>query len=729
MAELIDVLRADPALAGLGEPDLAELVAVMRVSEVPAGGTLIEQGAAGDQLHLLLEGQAEISSWTPDAEQELGQAGPGSWLGLLALVDDAPRSATVTATSAVQVASLSREAYQQLSGARPALAVALQLALGAQLARDFRRLARRVRHELAQGQQVVADEVKEYDVVVIGGGPVGTCYAAWVKQRRPQTRIAIVEKRRGPGFKIGESLLAPALMSFLSIGVKMPVLRRLFNEKFGLHFWWTGTESTTLEAHINGSEFDETFQVERRMLEILLLNVARRAGIHVYQDTRVDLKKEDLVGPVKRLRCIGPGDRTSILETKVVCDATGPASVVARALKLYTKEVDSFQTNAYFAYFRKKVDPDVEGWDVTATRHICIPEGWLWFIELASWEKASEANLTRMVDHLLDHPDGRDEDYPSRFELAEKFDCPTEQWISIGVVPRADMDSARDLPLEERFQHYVDKYPGLKRIMDGYELVHDAYPGHRSYRSFVKMVHAAQRVSGDGWLAVGDAAFFLNPLFSPGMSAGTTVAHIGAIETIKALDSGDFSAEAFAGYERVAQGVYSSLLRENEVYYQSYKHPVSYERVWLMKFASQTPHLRRLQGLFDGLAREGGRLEDLAKAGPPPPFAYDDPIVRVPMLEIQALARADEAAGVDPAETAQKIKAIADAFIEGVRSAPGFDEFPVGRMMMDYDDRLERVEGKVYDPPLPTRRCPECQSTILVSLTRCPVCARPRDTP
>lgn len=243
----------------------------------------------------------------------------------------------------------------------------------------------------------------------------------------------------------------------------------------------------------------------------------------------------------------------------------------------------------------------------------------------------------------------------------------------------------------------------------------------------MKMVHTAQRVSGDGWLAVGDAAYFVNPLFSPGMSAGATVAHIGAIQTVIALNSGDHSAEAFAGYETVAQGVWSSLLRENEVYYHSYKHPVSYERVWLMKFASQTPQLNRLQGLFDGLAREGGKLEDLAKAGPPPPFAYDDPIVRVPMLEIQALARADEMADIDPAETAEKIKVIADAFIETVRANPAFAEFKAGRMMMDYDNDLNRVEGKPYDPPLPTRRCPTCTSTILVSLTRCPVCGRDRD--
>lgn len=727
MTALTDTLAADRNLASLSEADRGALADAMTVRDFADGDVLAREHEAGDTLYLVLDGQIVISAAPSGVSQELGRLGPGEWFGLLAVLDDEPRSATATAAGPVQVAALSRADYFRLCDQGDDLAVGLQLTLGAQLARDFRRLARRVRDEVARkgGRSV---PVQDYDVAVIGGGPMGLCYAMWVKQKRPQTRVAVIEKRNSPGFKIGESLLAPALMSFLSVGINMPTMRRLFNEKFGLHFWWTGEESTTLECHINGSEFDETFQVERRVLETLLFAQARRTGVHVYRDTRVNLHKEDLEGPVKRLHCEGP-DGGMIINARLVCDASGPASVVPRTLGLYTKDVDSFQTNSYFGYFRKKTDADVEGWDVTATRHICIPEGWLWFIELASWEQAPDENLEAMVEHLLDLPDGPDEDYPNRFELAEKFNCPTEQWISIGVVPRADVDTARDLPIEERFQHYVDKYPGLKRIMDNYELVVDSYKGHRTYRGFTKMVHATKQASGDGWIAVGDAAFFVNPLFSPGMSAGGTVAFIGALETVKALDAGDLSAAAFANFERVAQGVFASLLRENEAYYRSYRHPVSYERTWLLKFASQTEQLNRLRMLFEHLRNEGGRLEDLAKQGPPPPHGYMDPVVGVPVQQIVDIMRADEAEGIDPGETAEKVKVICDEFIEGVRQKPGFESFMAGAMMMDYDDMLNRVEGKPYNPPLDTRRCPtpECQSTILTSLAVCPVCGTDRD--
>jgi len=721
VSTLTDLLAADRNLAGVGDDDRGALASAMTVTDVSGGDVLARESEVGDTLYVVLSGQVAVTS----AGRELGRLGEGEWFGLLAVLDDEPRSATVTAVGDIQVASLSRDDYNRLAEQSPGLSVGLQLTLGSQLARDFRRLARHVRDEVARTAEG-GIPTQDYDVVVIGGGPMGLCYSMWVKQRRPQTRICVIEKRSSPGFKIGESLLAPALMCFLSVGLNMPTMRRLFNEKFGLHFWWTGEQSTTLEEHINGSEFDETFQVERRVLETALMNVARRSGVHIYRDTRVNVTKESLEGPVKRLHCEGP-DGEMVVNASIVCDATGPASVIPRTLGLYTKDVDSFQTNSYFGYFRKKTDADVDGWDVTATRHICIPEGWLWFIELASWEQAPDENLEAMIDHLIDLPEGRDEDYPTRFELAEKFNCPTEQWISIGVVPRADVDTAADLPIDERFQHYVDKYPGLKRIMDNYELVEDSYKGHRRYRGFTKMVHAAKQASGDGWLAVGDAGFFVNPLFSPGMSAGGTVAFAGAMDTIKALDAGDFSAASFSNFERIAQGVFASLLRENEVYYRAYRHPVSYERTWLLKFASQTEQLNRLRMMFEGLDREGGRLEDLAKMGPPPPHGYMDPVVGPVMQQIMEIMREDEAAGIDPGETAEKVKVICDEFIEGVRQKPGFDTFRAGRMMMDYDDQLNRVEGKPYDPPLKTRRCPECTSTILTALTRCPVCGRDRD--
>ena len=51
----------------------------------------------------------------------------------------------------------------------------------------------------------------DYDVVVIGGGPAGTAFATWVKRNRPETSVALLDKRAKPGYKIGESTITFSL--------------------------------------------------------------------------------------------------------------------------------------------------------------------------------------------------------------------------------------------------------------------------------------------------------------------------------------------------------------------------------------------------------------------------------------------------------------------------------------------------------------------------------------
>src|SRR5436853_135449 len=328
---------------------------------------------------------------------------------------------------------------------------------------------------------------KEYDVTVIGGGPPGIGSATWVKKNRPQTRIAIVEKRAKPGYKIGESTRAPSVDSMLSLGPDMPMMRRLFQNKLGLHFWWTGPDSDEVGTHINASDFDETFQLERRVLETMLLKTGERHGIDVYRGTEVDIDSSEVEGPTKEIRATGP-------------DA----------------------------------------------------------------ESAS---------------------YPTRCELSEQFGCPVEEYTSIGVVVRADVDTALDLPAEQRFQHYVDRYPGFTKIMDCYELIPDAYDNHPTYAAYMDLVHRSTQCAGDGWVAVGDAAFFVNPFLSPGLAYGAALAHLAAQNAVKALEAGDVSRAAFAEYERAATDVFAALIRELEMFYRGFRDSDSYERTQVLKYA------------------------------------------------------------------------------------------------------------------------------------------------
>lgn len=731
--ELREALDQIPALSRLEPDEMNILVGGFQEETIAEGETLVVEGTRGDSLFVVLDGQLSVVTSSDATPRELERLGFGALVGLVSLVDRGARSAAVVAAQPCRVARLSRSEYDALVSRSPSARISLDLAIGAQLARDFRRVAALVSDRIAE-QASLDIPSRTYDVVVIGGGPNGLAYAIWVKQKRPETAIAVVEKQASPGFKIGESTLAASLFALLSLGFTMPMLRRLFNTKFGLHFWWTGPQSDGLEMRVNGSDFDETFQLERRTLETALTEFARRLDIDLYQGTRVKLAAEDLEPELKVLRCEGPDGAAVVLRTRLVCDASGPAAVIPRNLGLYRKDVDSIQTNAYFGYFRKKSEPDIPGWDVTATRHICFPEGWVWFIQIASWERASDENLRRMVAHILDFEDAPDEELPTRFELSERFDCPVDQIVSIGVVPRADLDISAEAPLEERFQQYVDKYPGLKRVLDHYELIEDAYRGRRAFSALIKIAHTSSRFAGDGWLAVGDAAFFVNPLYSPGLAFGMPLAHLAALDTVDALNQAGVSAKAFLRYESAAREAYSAVLADNEMHYRSYRDRDSYERVTVFKFSNNGEGLAQFGDLFADLSITG-RAEELTRDGPPSPVAGGapggsvDPRRNPVVRQIVELARNDEWQGVEPSGTATKIAAVVDEYLAELRASEGFAELGTGRTFADYDDMLVRVEGKDWVPPISTRKCATCESRHVAFLRRCSVCGMPSPAP
>jgi len=456
-----------------------------------------------------------------------------------------------------------------------------------------------------------------------------------------------------------------------------------------------------------------------------MTNLARRLGIDVIENTLARVSDSDIEGPTKILLAEGPdGDRR--YRYKVLCDASGPASVVPRSLGLYTKKLDGLNTNAYYGYFRKRSDPTgIVGWDSASTRHLCFPDGWVWFIELASWEQAPDENLQAMIDHLLDF-EGPDESYLTRRELSERFGCPVEEIFSIGVVPRSDTDESAKLPVEDRFQYYVDKYPGFKRIMDCYELIEGVYANHRSFKAFMRMSHDSERHTGEGWLAVGDAAFFVNPLWSPGLSYGSGSSFVAAQDTIAALDNGDFSRAAFTNYQAHASAVFKEVFKENEMFYRSWADPVSYERIGMMKFT------------FAGYAALSTMLEMIPPGVPRPPVDQPFPETRLPgdpvfgavtfplmidtVAEVVDIMRRGEQNGVDPADTGLKVKEAVDGRIAEMLGSEAMSLAMMNRRLPHYTNDLVRDESAQRDPLSKIWRCPNCRAWNQLKHGRCHVC-------
>lgn len=127
---------------GLESPEQDRLSHILRVYNVPAGHLLFNEGDPAGYLALLLDGRMSVSKKRNDSGSgALYVLAPGKVFGEMALLDQEPRSATVTARTDCQIAVLSRDNFQKLCEERSALSIKLLLGLGRTLSQRLRRVS------------------------------------------------------------------------------------------------------------------------------------------------------------------------------------------------------------------------------------------------------------------------------------------------------------------------------------------------------------------------------------------------------------------------------------------------------------------------------------------------------------------------------------------------------------------------------------------------------------
>ena len=130
-----EIIRRLPLLASLPPEEIDYLAATLRSFEVPAGTLLVQEGAAGDRLYIVLAGQVEIiKALRTDAERSLGWRGPGTFLGEMSLLSETHQStASVRANTTLQLLEMTRADFEALLQRQPGLTRSLLQMLSARL--------------------------------------------------------------------------------------------------------------------------------------------------------------------------------------------------------------------------------------------------------------------------------------------------------------------------------------------------------------------------------------------------------------------------------------------------------------------------------------------------------------------------------------------------------------------------------------------------------------------
>lgn len=392
---------------------------------------------------------------------------------------------------------------------------------------------------------------KSSDVVVVGAGIHSLIYAIHAKKienlgtlhgdHQGSRTITVLEKAASPGYKIGESTLTVFGLWLKTIGIDAPLLWRLFGPKDGLAFYYLGRNDdpedyTSFAANGPPGDFVPTLQIERKISELLLTLFAQRLGVKVMHGHSVDIDGCSISDNSSTIRVKDiETDEEREIAAKLVVDATGRFRRFA-SKESRIKRLDDFNTSAFWAYFEcpgDESDISFDHYESCFTNHICLPEGWAWVIRLPSWEGSSVPNLMRMINHLLDLNEKKTpgDEFPSAYKLAEMFDLKFRWVVSIGFALRSDVVYPEDLSsygsceAERKFTWIVSRYSKMQNLMDQHVLIKDLYGPKSTWFIRKNLTYQSPKVSGKGWIAIGDAVGFTNPLYSPGINAsmGTSI--------------------------------------------------------------------------------------------------------------------------------------------------------------------------------------------------------------
>ncbi len=349
-----------------------------------------------------------------------------------------------------------------------------------------------------------------YDVVVIGAGP-GGCAAASICARGGAS-VLHLERSSEPSFKIGESLMPETYWTMEKMGALDLVREAGFVEKYSVQFYAKSGKASApfYFDSLNDHESSQTWQVHRADFDELLFENGRRYGAECHRGVNVRevlFEDERAAG----IRATSQDGEELEVRSKAIIDASGQGSVLARKFRL-ERESYGFDHASIFTHFEGAFRD--EGRDEGATLILQTDDGssWFWYIPLA------------------------------------------RDVVSVGVVGSVDsLIRSRDAMPHETFFDEVERCPEIKRRIRGARQC-------RPVSVIKDFSYSGHRVAGDGWVLVGDAFGFIDPVYSSGVFLALKSGEMAATAVLEGLAQDDLGEARLSAFQPVLKRGMESVL-------------------------------------------------------------------------------------------------------------------------------------------------------------------------
>ena len=340
-----------------------------------------------------------------------------------------------------------------------------------------------------------------YDVVVVGGGPAGTTFAHLMKNKGHD--VLLVERARHPRFSIGESLLPATMPIWQELGLHQKFEEAGFIRKYGAYFDFHDGDAPEYfhfpDAVLSKSPY--SYEVPRAEFDKVLWDAALDAGVHALDKTAV--RKFEVEGQ----RVTGVTVRTEDGEEKTIharlaADCSGRASLLGRQLGIREKD-EALDKVALFTHYRNATRSS--GDDEGTIAIIGAPFGWMWLIPFAG----DQVSVGAVVHNEL-----------------------FSQWKKDGWTR------------EQMWDEIISTTPTISCRVQRAER-------SRDIETLANFSYRCKQLAGDGWVLIGDAGAFLDPVFSSGVHLAMSGAKLASRAAHRSLRKGRLPRTAdFRGYQR-----------------------------------------------------------------------------------------------------------------------------------------------------------------------------------